>query len=246
MVATVNQLTGFGYKSGLGAASSSYVAEAVEGDGSTIYLKDCDGTGLTNGKKGLLSIWFYPETITGTPRLFNSGDTTFQVVFTDTRIRIIGKIFSGVKYEAYTTYTLSQWNHVIFAWDLSAGVNQTAVNGSQTTPTDTTTLDSDLDYSENYSVFAINNGSSKSDSSLAELYFNPVETLDLSVQANIDKFISGGKPIDLGSDGSTPTGTQPAIYLKNPLATWQNNLGSLGNFTEVGTLLASSNGSPSD
>ena len=40
----------------------------------------------------------------------------------------------------------------------------------------------------------------------------------------------------MGSNGSAVTGTQPLIFLNNPLATWQENLGSGGNFTEVGDL----------
>ena len=47
---------------------------------------------------------------------------------------------------------------------------------------------------------------------------------------------SDGKPANLGADGSTPTGTQPILYLANPFATFQNNLGSGGNFTENGEL----------
>jgi len=53
----------------------------------------------------------------------------------------------------------------------------------------------------------------------------------------LQKFRSaGGKPVSLGSDGSTPTGTAPTVYLKNPFGTFQNNLGGGGNFTVTGTL----------
>ena len=56
------------------------------------------------------------------------------------------------------------------------------------------------------------------------------------------KFLTAsGEPADLGADGSTPTGTQPLIYLANATATFQNNLGSGGNFTENGALTAGPN-----
>jgi len=81
---------------------------------------------------------------------------------------------------------------------------------------------------------------------IADLYLNTATSLDLSSTANRRKFISAeDKPVDLGSDGSTPTGTAPLIFLSNPTATWQNNLGSGGNFNENGALTDAGD-SPSD
>ncbi len=49
---------------------------------------------------------------------------------------------------------------------------------------------------------------------IAELYFNSTTALDLTVGANILKFRTvGGHPENLGTDGSVPTGTAPAVYL---------------------------------
>lgn len=50
------------------------------------------------------------------------------------------------------------------------------------------------------------------------------------------KFYDNGNPVDLGENGSNPTQNEPIIFLNNPTATWQNNLGSGGNFTENGAL----------
>jgi hypothetical protein len=47
---------------------------------------------------------------------------------------------------------------------------------------------------------------------------------------------AGGKPVNLGTDGSTPTGTAPLLYLKNAFGTFQNNLGTGGNLTVHGAL----------
>lgn len=55
--------------------------------------------------------------------------------------------------------------------------------------------------------------------------------------ANLQKLRTpAGNPKYLGADGSLVTGTQPLIYLANEFSTFQNNLGSLGNFTENGTM----------
>ncbi len=80
---------------------------------------------------------------------------------------------------------------------------------------------------------------------LQEIYVTN-EYLDLSTEANRRKFIDGsGKPVDLGSDGSTPTGTQAIIYLNNVYTSFETNLGSGGNFTVTGAL-ADAGTSPSD
>jgi len=56
---------------------------------------------------------------------------------------------------------------------------------------------------------------------------------------------AGGKPVNLGSDGSTPTGNQPIIYLNGDETNFQINAGSGGNLTVTGALTACSDG-PSD
>ena len=63
------------------------------------------------------------------------------------------------------------------------------------------------------------------------------EAMDFSVAGNIAKFYNAAGQVDFGANGSTPTGNQPLIYLNNPYDTFQNNLGSGGNFTENGVLV---------
>ena len=58
---------------------------------------------------------------------------------------------------------------------------------------------------------------------------------DFSVEANRRKFFDAlGYPVDLGSDGSNPSGDQPHVYLN---AGFHNgtNLGAGGNFTPSNT-----------
>lgn len=76
------------------------------------------------------------------------------------------------------------------------------------------------------------------------------EYIDFSVEANRRKFISaGGKPVDLGATGATPTGNQPIIYLSaragDSAADFLTNRGTGGDFTASGTL-ALAGTSPSD
>ena len=79
----------------------------------------------------------------------------------------------------------------------------------------------------------------------AQFYFNPAEYVDLSNAANLKKFYNGG-PVDFGSDGSTPTGTSPIMFV-NRTATgavtdFDTNAGTGGSIgSKTGTLTASSN-----
>ncbi len=68
--------------------------------------------------------------------------------------------------------------------------------------------------------------------------------LDLTTESNRRKFITADdKPVDLGADGSTPTGSVPNAYYRvaagAATSTFANNLGSAGNATLTGTLTRS-------
>lgn len=84
---------------------------------------------------------------------------------------------------------------------------------------------------------------------MAEFWFDD-SYIDFSVEANRRKFMTaGGKPVDVGTDGSTPTGSAPIIYLSvrpgDAAADFCTNRGTGGNFTQNGTLALAST-SPSD
>lgn len=81
----------------------------------------------------------------------------------------------------------------------------------------------------------------------SDLYINMGETLDLTNSTNREKFRSAaGKPVNLGSDGSTPTGSVPHILFSNAFATWHQDVSGNGNtLTVVGALEAAAS-SPSD
>jgi hypothetical protein len=66
------------------------------------------------------------------------------------------------------------------------------------------------------------------------LWFN-TEYIDFSQEANRLKFFDAfNNPVDLGADGSTPTGSQPLIYMNEGFHLG-TNLGSGGNFTPQNT-----------
>jgi len=81
--------------------------------------------------------------------------------------------------------------------------------------------------------------SNQTDGKFADVYVAN-EYLDISSASNRRKFIdAGGEPVDLGSDGSSPTGNQPAIFCggSHLAADWNtgDNLGAGGDPAGNGT-----------
>ncbi len=80
----------------------------------------------------------------------------------------------------------------------------------------------------------------------ADMWIAPGQFIDFSVESNRRKFIDAdGKPVDLGADGSTPTGTAPAIFFSGDPLAFPTNKGTGGSFTLAGSLTNAST-SPSD
>ena len=128
------------------------------------------------------------------------------------------------------------WHHIMFSSNTSTDAHNLYIDGIDVQDKQNSTTGT-IDFTRtNYSVGSEVNGNSKFNGEIAEIYFT-TEFVDLSTATNRLKFLAAdGKPANLGADGSTPTGTQPILYLANPFGTFQNNLGSGGNFTENGEL----------
>jgi hypothetical protein len=71
---------------------------------------------------------------------------------------------------------------------------------------------------------------------LSEIWLSTASYIDFSNSANRALFYNSGHPVDLGSNGSTPTGSSPDVFLNQPSALAGNNQGTGGNFTIHGTL----------
>ena len=240
--------------------SSAYVATATDFDGTNDYMtRGADLTGMADGRKGTLSFWVR----------FDGGDAALQNILFNTTgaagfgirkhttnvMRTFLRNAAGTSvfdFDTTNTYTAgATWRHFLYSWDtdFSAG-NKIAhcyvTDAVETLVKTDASAAFDIDYTmTGWAVGANSAGSAKLNGCLSELWFNPTY-LDITVEANRRKFISAtGKPVSLGADGSTPTGLRPILYLKNASATFQNNLGSGGNFTVTGALDACSS-SPSD
>ena len=82
-------------------------------------------------------------------------------------------------------------------------------------------------------------GTSRLNGYLAEFWMDDVD-LDFDSSAVRDAFVLDGAPVDLGDDGSGPTGSQPGVYCSirsgGSVTDFATNRGSGGNFTITGTL----------
>ena len=140
-----------------------------------------------------------------------------------------------------STYTAStNWHHVATSVDMSDAAKQFLyiddVNELNST---IFTVGETIDFANggNFGVMARGtDGDGIVTGSQSELFFHTL-FLDLSVVSNRRLFRSvTGHPVSLGANGSVPFGVQPRVYLANGFATYQNNLGSGGNFSVTGSL----------
>lgn len=230
-------------------SSAAYSANAVHFDGTNDYLtRGADLTGVSDGKSGLISFWINLTggNATNMAVLINTAalGTGFYIVRTSGNVfQFVGRNTTDTAFyltmstsAAYTT--ASGWVHVLATWDLAATTGQIYVNDASDLAGGGTFTNNTVDYTRGgFAVGAETDGGSKLNADLADFYAYFNQTLDLSTTSNRRKFIdASGKPVDLGSTGQTPLGTNPDIFLKNPTATWHTNVGDGGGFTENGAL----------
>jgi len=236
------------------AAAGGYEANAVRFDGSADYLLRGAGlSGASDSKVGVLSFWFQFQGGNGTEQAIISGAaTTVQIIKNSAnKIRLIlqnsGFAF-GWDASTSTAYTADgNWHHFLASWDVGSSAGYIYVDDSADL-SEATNTDQDIEWTQSdWGIGSTPGAGNKLNCEIADLYLNTATSLNLSTTSNRRKFIDGdGKPVDLGETNcSEPTGSQPLICLTNPTATWQNNLGSAGNFNENGALTDAAD-SPSD
>jgi hypothetical protein len=248
----LTQLIGFG-------SGGGYAANAVDYGTSAYLSRASDLAGNSDGRTGILSVWLRIDGGDGNSLYIlangNSGGSE-KVAITRRNTGELDLLLNGasgsLEFATSGTYNSSaSWVHLLASWDANFGAGSKLknlyVNGSSdlgTVSDSSSAFDIDYTVAEWY-VAARGSSAIRFDGAIAELYFAPNQYLDLTVQSNREKFITGGKPVYLGNDGSLPTGTAPLIYLPNPAATVNVNAGTGGNFTINGSPAAAST-SPSD
>ena len=256
-----------GQMAGIASGTAGFAVDAADFDGTNDYMTRGAGfTGAADSSTGIISFWFR----------IDGGDAALQTIFkmivsaTDTCsvTRTAGNKFqvqlrpsgAGTTYNftSTTSYTTSTtWRHFLASWNVNAAQGAKDANSHlYITNTSDFTAGTDnggafnVDYTQtNWAVGADTDGTNKVNMALAEFYFAPGQYLDFSTSANRGKFISGGKPVNLGGTGSVPTGTSPIAYFRllngDAASQFGTNLGTGGDFDVTGALSTASS-SPSD
>lgn len=230
----------------------NYVTQGVVLDGTNDWMSRAGAlTGVANSKKGTISFWVYFNGNADPQYIFRSyssgGNTIFQISVNTASpenthgfsILATNTSFATI-FSIQTTqiYPNSVWTHVMASWDLNTNASHFYVNGLSN-QTVSTRLNQTISYaSQVNSSFGISLPSELGplNAAVADAYVNMAGYLDLSVQANREKFILNGAPVDLGANGQAPTGTAPIIFFRGPATAFNTNLGTGGDFTVTGTL----------
>lgn len=241
---------------GGGSLPAEIEVNAVHFDGSNDVLKRGAGlTGAVDNKFALYSFWFNLKGGDGSNRTFIRASGSFNTINRDPTNLItvfFGDVDVVLLYSGTTTTTFvaaGGWVHFLLSVDTTTDSSQRVVyiNDVLETMTAESKNAGDIDWTRtDWGIGAQPEDSTrKIDADVAEYYMTN-EFLDLTNVNNRRKFISdAGKPVDLGVDGSTPTGTQPLIYLSGPTVDWHTNKGTGEGFTETGELTDATD-SPSD
>lgn len=240
------------------AGPGPFAPNAADFDGSDDRLFHTGALStITDSKQGLVSVWFKP-TIDNQGRFIHISTEalgTFAkfdcTVINSKQFAIAGRTASGtlilLTLSNSTFTTADVWTHALASWDLSTGAVQMYIDNVEDREASPIAINDTINYSLSGDT-AVGAESHPADlywnGCLAELYFTN-EFLNLDDPDNRAKFISGGIPVDLGSNGSTPTGTQPILYFSGDGTAFPTNLGSGGSFVVEGGGLANCADGPS-
>jgi hypothetical protein len=243
--------------SGLGG----YNTGAVTFDGTNDYMTLYSAmTGLANGKDMTLSFWINMAAGTdGTAYgIFNNFPATNRGYITERRtdntIRWYGSntaAGTSTEFRSVATITASSgWTHIMASHQLSTTTTHFYVDGVSSISVQTA-VDANVDFvstSNQHEVGSVRLGLQRLKGDLSDLWWDD-SYVDLSSLANREKFIKSGKPVDLGTDGSEPTGAAPLVYLHHETGAaatdFATNRGSAQDYTIVGALTEATT-SPSD
>jgi hypothetical protein len=223
----------------------SFTARGALFDSSS-YLES-QSLSVTTGSQGLVSTWFRQTGTWGATRTlfeFRQGSTIVCNAVSASSGRITFRLNNDTATDTWTTPTSSfvgdTWYHLLWAWDLANDRFQVYLNNvaQSTTAYPITTLNSFDISSANvtrFSLAAASGGSNRWTGDIGHFWADLTSTLDLSVQANRERFALAGQPVSVGSNGQTPTGSTPEWYYDGDPPAW-SNLGTVGQVTLTGTI----------
>jgi hypothetical protein len=235
-------------------SANEYWGSYARFDGVNSYLSRSSDLAISDSKIMLISFWIFPNSFdcdTLSIATTSSSGTSLRLYFSPssgmaqfgleagnssgTPILNAGKLNAldgpGAK------------NHVLISFDLSNASNRAVyINDLAVAVTWSTYTNDFIDLTRPTVHMGRSIGTSYLNGNLSEFYLaTPSSYFDISQESNRRKFRDVfGNPVDLGSDGSTPTGTKPAIYMRFDPSSPGTNSGTAGDFTPNGMLVGGS------
>jgi hypothetical protein len=230
----------------------NYHADAVHFDGTAFMSRGAALTGMSgNYSQCIISHWFKQDNAQGTIGFSRDGGLFSHGVKGNgnspaASVNFYDADFNGDTVDCNVAGSTDVWHHVLIAYDANNhagckgffdGVDVTSAGFFNT---GSATLTGETNY-----FMMDTNGIGGTVADLAQYYIAFGQWIDLSNPLNVAKYIAGGKPVDLGADGSTPTGTAPTVFFDGDATEFPTNKGTGGAFTLTGSLTNAST-SPSD
>lgn len=225
----------------------SYVPNGTLFDGTTNNLALGAGlTGAADNKLLLFSGWIRMDgadaASTSMINVFGPSSTVQVIHDNNNAIQFIAPAATlDVQSSNNSLNVATGWTHAMGSFNMGdVGDRHLFVNDVSDLIV-TTYVDAVIDWTTTDAFIGSNQvGAALTPAAFSEFYLTN-EFLDLSVEANRRLFIdANGFPVDLGADGSTPTGTAPLVYMRNG-GQWTPglNAGTGGDFTVNGTFARS-------
>ncbi len=219
--------------------AATYTANGVYFDGTADSVV-VNNPFPANSKRLTGSFWIKLPTSTGltdisgpfgTLRFLRSGSNPSNF-----RIESDGAIVTLV---STTALNNTDWNHVLFSFDLSDPAKRHIyINDVDSFASAPVYADTNLNLAPmtNFRVGG-RDAANIDPQTIADFWLESDLYLDLSNVDNRRKFISVNRtPVDLGSNGQSPTGASPDIFLSGATGSWHTNKGTGGGMTLNGAL----------
>lgn len=226
---------------GVGPASAAYTPQGIAFSSTAYLAKGSALSGASDSKTFLISFWL--KMISGDVAQHNVIEITnrpllLQREFTGKiRLQVFNAsatVIGDVRTTATTFNAGMAWTHFLLSGDLAASRLQLYVNDVSDADVVTNTNDT-IAWSTNAVNALVGQPVEGANGNLADVYCHIGASLDLSTTSNRRKFIDGsGNAVDLGSDGSTPTSSQPILFFHGAVSGWETNDGSGGGMTISG------------
>jgi len=222
-----------------GVVSAAYSSDTGSGigaatfDGADELTRAAPGVFPSDGKEWAFSLWFnlsgeddavqvfFSCEVSGSNRFLlqrspsgGAQDNNLAIVGRNTSNTLILYIESLVDSGSFDSSSRNTgWNHFLCSGNLATSTAHMYANGVNVFDSSADYfVNSNMDFTGDFHVGHTNSGA-HFHGEIAEFWLDD-SFIDFSSSTNREKFrSSGGEAVDLGSDGSTPTGSSPLVYL---------------------------------